>query len=503
MAEEAGKEFLRELEKEMKARGYSRRDFLKVVSAMGASAFLAACGAQRRPQTEEGMAAAGTPVAGSTPTRAPSAAQPTPQVKVEWPSAEALGLKWPKTAVPEPKSKVEISVAHAWDAVFWTRQVEFDKLFMQRHPNIVVKAENTPWGDFLQKYVAQAAGGTMPDVMYVHFSWAQQLIQQGAIIPLDDFTAQQDDFNIDDFTRPSLVSYRKDGKLYCVPYDEGPGILYYNKEIFDKAKIDYPSDDWTLQDLKEVAIKLTQGEGPKKQFGFANTPSPGDATMAPAYLFPFGAQYVSEPNEDKCLITQPVAIDTMEWWMELRLKYGATPSPADLETLTWPAIQFGRIAMQLDGSWATPVINANAKFKWDVAKWPKGPKKHSTFSAGSGYAITKDSKNTDAAWIYLNEYLSTAGQIFMWASTGRGSPARNSAWPAYLSSKYAPPSAKIIQESLNEFASHAILDKPTAAQVTQRAGAVWDRVINGKLSVREGLFQVCREISPILARNRE
>ena len=36
MAEEAGKEFLRELEKEMKARGYSRRDFLKVVSAMGA-----------------------------------------------------------------------------------------------------------------------------------------------------------------------------------------------------------------------------------------------------------------------------------------------------------------------------------------------------------------------------------------------------------------------------------------------------------------------------------
>ena len=88
--------------------------------------------------------------------------------------------------------------------------------------------------------------------------------------------------------------------------------------------------------------------------------------------------------------------------------------------------------MYVEGTWATPPIQAGSKFKWDMAKFPKGPKAHVMASAGSGYGITRDSKAADAAWIYLNEYLSTAGQAYMWGITGRGSPARLSAWPSYL-----------------------------------------------------------------------
>ncbi len=91
----------------------------------------------------------------------------------------------------------------------------------------------------------------------------------------------------------------------------------------------------------------------------------------------------------------------------------------------------------------------------------------------------------------------------MWASTGRGSPSRNSAWPAYLESKYSPPSAKVAQESLNEFASHDILDTPVAPQVVQKAGAIWDRVITGKLDIKQAVEQVCRDIEPLLAKNRQ
>jgi multiple sugar transport system substrate-binding protein len=222
--------------------------------------------------------------------------------------------------------------------------------------------------------------------------------------------------------------------------------------------------------------------------------------MAPSYLFPFGAEYINEPDETKCLITSPKAIETMTWWNELREK-GAVPAPADTQTLSWPPFQHGRIAMVLEGTWATPPIQQNAKFKWDVAAWPKGPEKQSTFSAGSSYMIAKTSKNPDAAWIYLNEYISTPGQIFMWASTGRGSPSRNSAWDAYLKSEFAPANAKVAQDSLNAFASHDILDQPTAAKVTQKAGPIWDLVVAGQLGVEEALNRVCKEIDPILAEN--
>jgi multiple sugar transport system substrate-binding protein len=484
-----------ELARELTRRGYSRRQVLKIgvqlgLGAAGLSTLLAACGTQT-PATPSTGDTAATPAA--------DAAQPTPATIFN--EAEGAG-DFPKSAFADPGSKIELSVAHAWDATFMERQKQFDKLFMERHPNITIKAENTPFGEYLQKYTAQAAGNALPDIMYVQFAWAQQLIGGGLLRPLDDYIAQQKDFKLDDFTPPSLVSYKKDGKLYGVPYDEGPGNLYYNKDIFDKAGVKYPDDTWTLDTLKEVALKLTTGEGPNKQFGLGELPSPGDGLMAPPYLMPFGAQYLTEPNEDECLINSPDAVTAMEWWHELRTK-GAVPSPQDLAGVGWPQFQSGKIAMTFQGSWATPPIRANSKFNWDIAMWPKGPKAHKTFSAGSCYTITRDSKNPEAAWTYLNEYLSTAGEIYMWASTGRGSPSRLSAWDAYIKSEFAPPGAKFVQQAMTTIATHDIIDRPTGPKVSQAAGPIWDLVIAGQLSVKDALDQVKAAVDPIIAENKK
>ncbi len=480
-----------ELAQEFKRRGLSRRAMLQIGARLGLggaamAAILAACG--QAPQQ---------PVAGTAPTT-PPASEPTP-VSLYNPDEGNSG--WPTNAISDPSERVEISVAHAWDATFFERQKQFDALFMQRHPNIVVKAENTPFGEYRQKYVAQAAGNALPDIMYCQFSWSQEFIKNGLFRPLDDYIAKEKDFNLQDFTPQSLVSYQRDGKLWGIPYDEGPANLYYNKDLFDAAGIPYPDETWDLEKLKEVALKLTQGEGPNKIFGLGELPSLGDSLVAPPYLMPFGAQYLREPKEDECLINQPEAVAALEWWQELRDK-GAVPSPADLQNVAWPAFQFGKIAMTVQGSWATPPIRAGAKFNWDIAMWPRGPKAHVTFSAGSAYMITRDSKNPDAAWIYLNEYLSTAGQSYMWGITGRGSPARLSAWPSYLNSKFAPPGAKYVEQAMRTIASHDIIDQPTGPQVTQAAGPIWDLVVAGQLSVKDACDQVFAAVDPIIAANR-
>jgi multiple sugar transport system substrate-binding protein len=503
-----------ELARELMRRGLSRREVLKIglrlgLGATSLGALLAACGgAAQQPANAPTAGAAAAPTAAApeaptaaaaeAPTAAPAAGQ---QTSIFDPNEGAQG-PWPSSAIAEPTSKVTLSVSHAWDATFMQRQNQFDTLFMQRHPNIEIKAENTQFSDYLQKYTAQAAGNALPDIMYVQFAWAQQLIKGGLLRPLDDYIAQQKDFNLPDFTKQSLVSYQREGKLYGVPYDEGPANLYYNKDLFDKSGVKYPDENWTLEDLKAAAIKMTSGEGANKIFGLGELPSPGDGLMAPVYLFPFGAQYLSEPKEDQCLINKPEAVAAMEWWEELRTK-GAVPSPDDLRNVAWPAFQFGKIAMTQQGSWATPPIRENSKFNWDIALWPKGPKAHTTFSAGSCYTITRDSKNPDAAWIYLNDYLSTAGQGYMWGITGRGSPARLSAWPAYLNSKFAPPGAKFVQQAMESgIASHDIIDQPTGPQVTQAAGPIWDLVVAGQLKVKDALDQVFAAVDPIIAQNR-
>jgi multiple sugar transport system substrate-binding protein len=478
------------LARELARRGLSRREILGIGARLGVSS--AALGAVLA-RSGKGAAAAGGGRAAFSSGRRQEAL---------WDKSLGAEGPWPQVAVPEPTEEVTLSVAHAWDATFFERQKQFDELFTERHPNIKIEAENTTFADFLQKYTTQAAGGKLPDILYTQFSWAQQLIRAGLFIPVDDYIAKQPDFNIDDFTPQSLVSYKYDGKLWGIPYDEGPGNLYYNKDLFDAAGVSYPDETWTLDTLKENALKLTSGEGGDKIYGLADTPSPGNSTIAPSYLYPFGAEYVNEPDETECRINTPEAIQTMQWWHELREK-GAIPSPEEVQSLAWPAFQFGRIAMYHEGSWATPPIVAGAKFNWDVAMWPKGPVKHSTFSAGSMYGITRDAKNTDAAWIYLNDYISTAGQAYMWGLTSRGSPSRLSAWPSYLDSEFAPPGAHFIQEAMTSIASHDILDQPADPQVTQTAGPIWDEVIAGSMSVEDALNEVCAQIEPLLAKNKE
>jgi multiple sugar transport system substrate-binding protein len=407
---------------------------------------------------------------------------------------------WPETAVPEPTEEITLSVAHSWDATFMQRQTQFDELFTARHPNIKISAENTIFADYLTKYTTQAAGGSLPDIMYTQFSWAQQLIEAELFIALDDYIAKQPDFNLDDFTPQSLVSYQKDDKLWGIPYDEGPGILYFNKDLFDAAGVAYPDDTWTLDTLKENAIKLTSGEGGDKIYGLGELPTPGNGAIAPPYLFPFGAKYLNEPEESECLINAPEAVEAMQWWDEIRTA-GAVPNPDEMASVAWPPFQFGKIAMYYEGSWATPPIVAGANFNWDIAIWPKGPKDHKTFSAGSCYTITRDAKNADAAWIYLNEYISTGGQNYMWGITGRGSPSRLSSWPSYIESEFAPPNPQRIQEMMETIASHEILDQPTGPQVTQTAGPIWDEVRAGNMSVEDALNEVCASIEPLIAKN--
>jgi multiple sugar transport system substrate-binding protein len=488
-----------ELAREMLRRGLSRRQMIATMIRLGLGAgtigaVLAACGQQAAP-----AAAPTAAPAAEAPTAAPAAEAPTSASIFD--ASEGADGAWPTSGVGDPASKVTISVAHAWDATFFERQKQFDELFMKRHPNIEVKAENTPWGEFRQKYVAQAAGNALPDLLYCQFSWAQDLIKNGLFVALDDYIQKESAFNLADFTPASLISYQRDGKLWGVPYDEGPANLYYNKDLFDAAGIGYPDDTWDLEKLKEVAIQLTKGEGPNKQFGLGELPSLGDTLVAPPYLMPFGATYLTEPKEDQCLINKPEAVAALEWWEELRTK-GAVPSPADMQNVAWPAFQFGKIGMTQQGSWATPPIAAGSKFNWDIAMWPKGPKAHTTFSAGSAYMITRDSKNPDAAWIYLNEYISTAGQAYMWGSTGRGSPSRLSAWPSYISSKFAPAGAKFVEQAMKTIASHDIIDQPTGPLVTQAAGPIWELVVAGQLSVKDACDQVFAAVDPIIAANR-
>ena len=63
-----------------------------------------------------------------------------------------------------------------------------------------------------------------------------------------------------------------------MPFRSDFWVLYYNKDLFDKAGVEYPSNDMTLEDYDALARKMTSGSGDK------GTPSLSFRTTSPITL---------------------------------------------------------------------------------------------------------------------------------------------------------------------------------------------------------------------------
>lgn len=51
--------------------------------------------------------------------------------------------------------------------------------------------------------------------------------------------------------------YSRDGSIYAIPKDYDGIGLFYNKAIFDEMGVDYPTDDMSWDELKDLATKTT------------------------------------------------------------------------------------------------------------------------------------------------------------------------------------------------------------------------------------------------------
>jgi multiple sugar transport system substrate-binding protein len=150
-------------------------------------------------------------------------------------------------------------------------------------------------------------------------------------------------------------------------------------------------------------------------------------------------------------------------------------------------------------SWDTPTITKFASFKWDVAPWPAGPVARGTGSFGSGFGVTRDSKNVEEGWNYLREYLSKEGMETMWGTTGRGSPARNEAYPSWMNSPVAPENAEFFLEAMDTYAK---TDRPYQTLAGGEILATLDRqttlLRSGETTVEDAINAIMTEGTPVL-----
>src|SRR5699024_2137548 len=121
------------------------------------------------------------------------------------------------------------------------------------------------WGEYVQQIVTKIAGDTAPDLWFQENAVILGYGDRGVAEDLTPYIEEDEDFNTDDYVDALLATSTPGGTVYGIPHGINPIALAYNKETFDEAGLDHPTDDWTYEDMIEAADALTDKD--EDQYG--------------------------------------------------------------------------------------------------------------------------------------------------------------------------------------------------------------------------------------------
>ena len=124
---------------------------------------------------------------------------------------------------------------------------------------VKVNVEVVDWDNYWTLLEAGASGGTMPDVFWMHSNTAQMYMENDLLLDLTDYISKDSSVDLSKYYEGVKDLYtRNDGKVFALPKDHDTIALLYNKAIFDKYGVEYPTDAWTWDDMYEAAKKITE-----------------------------------------------------------------------------------------------------------------------------------------------------------------------------------------------------------------------------------------------------
>ena len=314
----------------------------------------------------------------------------------------------------------------------WSRVAD---AFHAAHPDITVKIEVADWDSYWEKLRVLISGGTPPDIFAMDAPLFPDWQSRGALLNLQPYidadpTVLQGLFPI------TLEAYKTPEGYFGLPRDFQTIVLYYNKNIFDAAKMPYPTADWTWDDLRKAAKALTidkDGDGKTDQWGFWAEAYDQEPFWG-SVVWSFGGDIVDVAAR-KTLVDSKSATDAFEFIRSMWLDDKSMPTRSQLAQFGYDGFLSGISAMGVSGHWSVPEYAA-AGLNFDVAPLPKGPAKRATGVNSAGFVISAKTPHPDAAWEFVKFATGEVGQSEL-AQLGLAVPIRQSvaASDAYLKQK--------------------------------------------------------------------
>jgi len=351
-------------------------------------------------------------------------------------AALTVGSAAALVALAEPVT-LRYSVTDSADSLKIVQQIVAE--FEAENPDIKIKIEPVV-DNYGQKLMAMYAGRVAPDVARMAPQDYLPLAARNALLPLDEFIAQDGDVKLEEYYPNMVGFFRYEGKLYALPREVAPtGIVYYNKRLFDEAGLPYPSPDWTWtyaprpnlgnRDFVHLAERLTKKDarGRVTQYGFSTA---WPQLMFDTLMLSRGLKlWDSNERPTKLNATDPEVVALMNFASDFVNQRKWAPSQIDLAsagTSQRDLFTQGKLAMFQSGPWEILQFRkemTGPNSNWDIVVFPAyAGSVNRTKGEGSGTSIFASTRYPEQAWRFVKWMSGPKGMVPL-ARAGLNQPA--------------------------------------------------------------------------------
>lgn len=365
-------------------------------------------------------------------------------------------------------------------------------------PHVTIETVDLGSSDYMNMLQTQLAGGADFDVVTMKdIPGYANLVTQQLLEPLDEFIADNGiDTSLYGGTTDQILV---DGKLYQLPFRSDFWVVFYNKDIFDKMKVAYPTNDMTMEQYDALARQLVNGEGNDKVYGahyhtwrsavqlFGILDGKHTVVDGGSYewLKPYYEMILAE-QKDGVVMDYATAVSTSSHYRDLF--YNAKIAMMNMGT--W---QIGsQIKAVAEGT--TTVSN------WGIVKYPHpaGISAGTTLGTITGLAVSKAAPNKEEAMKFVQWVTGEDGAKVV-ASTGTIPAIHSADVMSAISGMEGFPQDENSKAALSTTQVYLEMPlHPNAGQIEVVLNEEHTEIMTGAKTIDEGLAAMERRIAEIL-----
>ncbi|WP_055106793.1 ABC transporter substrate-binding protein [Paenibacillus ihumii] len=384
-----------------------------------------------------------------------------------------------------------------WD---WEATAYYQPLidaYKAKNPNVTIEYVDLGSTDYMTMLSTQLSGGADLDILTVKdIPGYANLVKQNHLEPLKKYMSEQ---SIDVSQYGGTVEQiQMNDEVYALPFRSDFWVIYYNKDLFDKAGVPYPTNDMTLEQYDELARKMTSGSGSDKVYG-AHYHTWRSAVQLFGIL---DGQHTVVDGE----------YDFLKPTYERILKQQEDGIVMDYATLKTSSTHYSgvfynnSVAMMNMGSWfiATQIEKVKSgesqATNWGIVKYPhpEGVEPGTTLGTITSLAVNKKSANKEAALDFLKFVTGEEGAAVI-AATGTIPAIKNAEVVNSIASVDGFPADEASKEALTTVKTY--LEMPLhekSADIEVILNEAHDNIMTKNATIDKGLSDMKTRVQLIL-----